>query len=321
MPRFSLFLLAALLAVGCNGSGCGTPTATTQSGTGKNPPSAPDHRAGHALPSPAEGSEVYPVAWLPAMTNLPMVKPPTTAACTAFDSDCVTTPLRLAHRSHGGLQPDFRLPEEMTGANRAGCHVNVELQQDGKVVMRIDGLEPLLTPALFYGDLVKATVATIESPNKLWAFLRRLGQVNQPAGAPLTLAALPKHTKSALDSYPNFDDLKKGGPLEKDLAARIEALHKEQMAKPPADLRKDLKTTAKSETLAEHAKVLNTPGAARKLTVTPELRSAANKLREETPCPRLTWVQRPTSLPRSPTPAVRMPSWMFPRARQPSAIC
>ncbi len=290
MPRRSVFFLATLLAVGCNNSGCGTSgTAIVPPSTNPNPPSAPgladaERTRFHHL---SEGSEVYPVAWLLALNNTdgkPFLDNAERFGLLPDSDRGDDNPYGLPIGLTSDFTRDLRFAGvKMTGVNCAACHVN-ELQQGGKAVMRIDGSPNLFDLELFYGGLINATVATIEDPAKVWAFLQRLSKVPQPAGAPLTLvASMPTQTKSALEAYPTFDSLKtKGGPLEKDLATRMEKLHKEERAKQPVNLRKGLTTTADSGVLGEHAKVLRTPGAARKYVVTPELRSAAHKLREKT---------------------------------------
>ncbi len=240
----------------------------------------------HALHHLSEGSEVYPVAWLLALNNTdgkPFLDNAERYGLLSDSDRGDDNPYGLPIGLTSDYTRDLRFAGvKMTGVNCAACHVN-ELHQGGKVVMRIDGSPNLFDLELFYGDLVKATLATIESPTEVWAFLQRLNKVPQPAGAPLVLATLPPDTQSALKAYPTFDSLKtKGGPLEKDLAARMETLHKEERAKPSANLRKGLTTTADSGLLAEHAKVLRTPGATHGLKVTAELRSAAKKLREKT---------------------------------------
>ena len=51
----------------------------------------------------------------------------------------------------------------------------------------------------------------------------------------------------APEALGNLPELKRGGELEKALAARIEAIHKEELAKPAVDLRAGL-TLAKADT-------------------------------------------------------------------------
>jgi mono/diheme cytochrome c family protein len=288
MPRHSVLLLATLFAAGCNWSGCTPPsTVPVPPSTNVNPQpinglTGADATRFHHL---SEGSEVYPVAWMLALTTdgKPFLDNPERFGLLPDSDRGDDNPYGLPIGVTADFTRDLRFAGvKMTGVNCAACHVN-ELQQGRKVVMRIDGSPNLFDLELFYSGLISASLATIEDPAKAYAFLRRLSEVPQPANAPLTLVdSIPTHTKSALKAYPTLDSLKKGGALEKDLAARIESLHKEEKAKPARNLRKGLTTTADSGILADHAKVLRTPGEAHKAKITPELRAAAHKLRLDT---------------------------------------
>jgi hypothetical protein len=119
----------------------------------------------------AEGSEVYPLAWLKALE--------TKDGPLFFDDlgrfGLIEDPDHPEHLPIGmtaEIPPDIQVFGPMIGFNCAACHVG-ELTRGGRSV-RIDGAPNLFDINAFYRELIEATVATILDPGKLGAFRDRL---------------------------------------------------------------------------------------------------------------------------------------------------
>ena len=183
----------------------------------------------------AEGSEVYPVAWLQTLKNTKTGRP--------FISDLSQYGL-LPDHDRGVNNPDG-LPVGLTaettrdlrfagirmvGVNCAACHVN-ELHHQGKAVARIDGAPNLFDLSRFFGDLAACTLDTIKSLPELWAFLGRLG------AKPEVMSRIRQEYPAAprvLEAYSDFQAMRAGD--DRDVATAFEAAHQEEMARPAADL-------------------------------------------------------------------------------------
>lgn len=192
-----------------------------------------------------EGSELYPYAWAKALISNKTEKP------------------FLENLERFGLIPDpqspdnpYGLPVGMTVAKRRGvgdilmigvnctaCHVG-QLSYNGRN-FRVDGAPNLFDIEMFYGELAASTQKTIEDPDKLWAFVKRyLADKEAPAESVIAAPAsasdkkaeartykLGDGTRKLLDSFGDFKSMTDKGPLEKALAAKIQAMVKEEIAK------------------------------------------------------------------------------------------
>ncbi|HEX5271352.1 MAG TPA: hypothetical protein VFW33_12725 [Gemmataceae bacterium] len=275
---FYLLCLTALLA-GCTGSpkpvtsapGPVVPALQTTNGL-----EGADRTRWHHL---AEGSEVFPLSWLLALTNPDTNKPfldnPERFGLLPDPDVGSDNPYGLPVGLTADFTRDLRfVGVRMIGVNCAACHVS-ELRRGGQPVVRLDGAPNLFDLELFYRELARATKATFSDPLKTWAFLRRLGKSPSTPG-PSPLLAAPSHAKTALDTYEDLDALKRAGPLEKDLAERIEKLHKQELERPAADLRKGLKTAnTADEPLRNQAERVRTGGLTKNAELPADARAAA----------------------------------------------
>jgi mono/diheme cytochrome c family protein len=205
----------------------------------------------------AEGSEVYPLSWLLALTNRDTNQP--------FLQNTERFGL-LADPNKGGQNPyglpvgvtvaessDLRFAKvQMVGVNCAACHVN-DLYLKGERVVRIDGAPNLLDLGSFYGELARDTEAVFLDAGKAWNFAQRLYGVYNPAERSILVAGRIPDV-AAVEGLGKLSDLKASGELERDLAARIAALHEQELAMPVLDLRKGVQLSHPDKRLPEFVK-------------------------------------------------------------------
>jgi hypothetical protein len=141
---------------------------------------------------------------------------------------------------------------QMIGVNCAACHVN-DLYYKGQRVARIDGAPNLFDLGSFYGELALDTEAVFLDVGKAWSFAQRLYGVYNPAEHSVLVGARIPEAK-AVEGLGKLSDLKTGGELERDLADRITALHKQELARPVLDLRKGVKLSSSDHDLQDFVK-------------------------------------------------------------------
>lgn len=262
--KLSLFVLL-LLVVSCKPKTTPpvTPTPVSPSGTigANNGLSGADQQNFYHL---HEGSELYPYAWMKALHTAD--DKPFTDNLERFgllsdpNNSATGLPIGLTVANRTGVPLG-----EMVGVNCAACHV-AELKYQN-TSLRVDGGQNLFDLGGFYGELGSDTKLTVTNPDKLFAFLVRWWQQSHdaaPAQAESTkpsLKKLFKHepdkplpsdpTRELLGRYKSLDDLKNGGPLEKELADQITALVEKHKTAPTEAARLE---TAADNTYAAMAK-------------------------------------------------------------------
>jgi cytochrome c553 len=184
-----------------------------------------------------EGSELYPYAWMKALhtaANKPFTENLERFGLLSDPNNTATgLPIGLTVANRTGVPLG-----EMVGVNCAACHV-AELKVQN-TTLRIDGGQNLFDLGGFYGELFEDTRLTVTSADKLFAFLVRWWQQSHAAAPAQTASVKPSlkklfrrepdkpipsdPTQELLGRYKSLDDLKNGGPLEKELADQITSL-------------------------------------------------------------------------------------------------
>jgi mono/diheme cytochrome c family protein len=244
MRRCRMLLLAALLLGGCSK----VPTAPSTSNP-VPPPNGPNGLQGAEQSRwrhLAEGSEIYPLAWLRALedpeTNRPFLDNPQRFGLLADADVGPDNPFGLPIGLTVDESRDLRfLGVQMVGVNCAACHV-AELHKGGQAVTRIDGAPNLFDLEKFYGDLARATAATFTDVRRTWRFVTKLYGVSRPGSPGEFAASAPPGAAPVLEGAPDLDALRRGAALEQALAERVEAVHKEEAARPTLDLEAGLVT-------------------------------------------------------------------------------
>lgn len=136
-----------------------------------------------------EGSELFPIDWLRAMTNLKTGKPfldDLGRFGLIEDPDGPTVAPGDARRLPVGVTSTVPLGSKMMmlGVNCAACHV-AEIQFKGAVV-RIDGAPALFDIQSFYAEMFLTAKETLTNPKKLVPFLETL-KANGPRDPVTTL--------------------------------------------------------------------------------------------------------------------------------------
>jgi mono/diheme cytochrome c family protein len=195
-----------------------------------------------------EGSEVYPLSWLRAL-NDSTTKRPFTEGLERYglipDERGPHNPEGLPIGITADKARDLRFAGvTMVGVNCAACHVS-ELRKDGRSVIRMDGAPNLFDLSRFYGDLAKSTVATFTDVGELWAFL---GRLRQPQGRDEAGPAGP--TAALSRAYPRFEAMREASGADKAFAEELEALHKQELARPAESLGKGVVLAGRQEAVA-----------------------------------------------------------------------
>ncbi len=194
----------------------------------------------------SEGSEVYPLSWLRALTDS-VTKRPFMEELQRFglipDGKGPHNPEGLPIGITADQTRDLRFAgTTMVGVNCAACHVS-ELSRDGRTVVRIDGAPNLFDLSRFYGDLAKSTAATFTDVGELWAFLGRLRQ--QPGGREEAGEAGP--TAALSRAYPRFEAMRQASGADKTFAQELQALHQQELARPAELLGKGVVLAGRGE--------------------------------------------------------------------------
>jgi mono/diheme cytochrome c family protein len=194
----------------------------------------------------SEGSEVYPLSWLRALTDS-VTKRPFMEDLQRFglipDAQGPHNPEGLPIGITADQTRDLRFAgTTMVGVNCAACHVS-ELSRDGRTVVRIDGAPNLFDLSRFYGDLAKSTVATFTDIGELWAFLGRLRR--QPGGREEAGEAGP--TAALSRAYPRFEAMQQASGADKAFAQELHALHEQELARPAEVLGKGVVLAGRGE--------------------------------------------------------------------------
>lgn len=247
--KITLLLTVLVLCLGMLLNACKPPeviTVPVGAMVGINGLSATDRQKFYHLP---EGSELYPYAWAKALISSQTSKP------------------FLENLERFGLIPDPQSPDnpyglpvgitvakrrgvgdiQMIGVNCSACHVG-QFSYKGRD-FRIDGAPNLFDIEMYYAELAKSTKDTIEDPDKLWAFIKRyLAEKETPAetvpAAPASASGKQGEaraykfgdgTRKLLDSFSDLKAMTDKGPLEKALAAKIQATVKEEIEKAKTD--------------------------------------------------------------------------------------
>ena len=250
--KIAFFLTSSLLCLGLLISACKIPTKKASSipaGVllGTNGLSATERQKFYHLP---EGSELYPYAAARALISSQTSKP------------------FLENLERFGLVPDpvsednpMGLPVGITAAARRGvgkvqmvgvnctaCHVG-QFSYNGHD-FRVDGAPNLFDIEMFYADLAESSKATINDPEKLWAFIKRFLDIK--GSAPESASAAPAAssnnqgedrgyrfgdgTRKLLASFNSLQELTDKGELEKALSLKIQAVVKEEIEKAKSDI-------------------------------------------------------------------------------------
>lgn len=187
----------------------------------------------------AEGSELFPFAWVRAMNSVKTGRPfleNLSRFGLIADEKSEANPYSLpigvtvAERKGTGV--------EMLGVNCAACHVG-QLERNG-LRIRVDGAPNMFDVVGFYSEISDSIEATFKSPTELFAFLRRLRQLEKsaPIGAYGHIALdddggeqaeIRPETASLLDAFDGHEALAAAGELERALAAEAEALVKAEL--------------------------------------------------------------------------------------------
>jgi hypothetical protein len=243
--RRLLCFLAFMLIIGC-GKGCSPVPGQPQQLTAPPIPSTnglegQERTRWHHL---AEGSEVYPLAWLLAIVNRdsgdPFLENPERFGLLPDPDQEPDNPYGLPVGLTAAETKDTRfLKLRMVGVNCAACHVN-DIYYKGARVIRIDGAPNMFDPVLFYHELALDTEAVFTDAGKAWAFAQRLYDIYSPEERALEFGVykLNSDTPPVLGE---LSDLKNSGPLEKKLASLIEKLHAAELQMPVQPLEQDLK--------------------------------------------------------------------------------
>ncbi len=247
-----LLPLVALLMAGCRG--CGSVEPKPEEG---NTPLAPISTSNglvgeerirfHHL---AEGSEVYPLSWLLALTNRNTNKP---FLENPERFGLLPDPDRGAQNAYGlpvGLTvaetSDLRFSKlQMVGINCSACHVN-DLSFNGERVARIDGAPNLFDLGAFYTEMAGDTTAVFQDVSKAWNFAQRLYKIYNPAEYSILVAAQIPDAK-AMEGLDKLSGLREGGELEQNLADQIATLHKRELERPVLDLCKEVKLSRRDD--------------------------------------------------------------------------
>jgi mono/diheme cytochrome c family protein len=286
LPRRASLLFLLFLLTGCSSKGCQKVTPVPNPDSGTTPASTTNGLVGaeqgrwrHL----AEGSELYPLAWLLALENPDTGKPfldnPERFGLLP-DGKSEENPFALPVGITADYTRDLRFAGvQMIGVNCAGCHVN-ELRLNNEPVLRIDGAPNLFDLELFLSQLAAATEKTFTDTARAWRFARKLYEVyHPPSGATAALTRLARPADDTLRSFESLAQMKEGD-LGKQLAEQIETLHKAEMNRPAADLNKGLVVRPPENTHALH----EYSSAVKKKSVQPSaaLSSAASSLRLKT---------------------------------------
>lgn len=136
---------------------------------------------------------------------------------------------------------------QMIGVNCAACHVG-QFSYQGRNY-RVDGAPNLFNIEMFFTDLAESTKATINDPDKLWAFIKRYLAEKRAAAegvSPAPVSATGKQgesrayrfgdgTRKLLDSFNDLKAMTDEGDLERALAVKIQAMVKEEIEKAKGD--------------------------------------------------------------------------------------
>lgn len=228
----------------------------------------------------AEGSELYPLAWLLALE--------TTAGKPFLDNPerFGLLPEKVSPENPYGLPvgvtadftQDLRFAGvKMIGVNCAACHVN-ELHLEGKTVVRIDGAPNLFDLEAFFGELALTTKATFTDAGKAWRFVRRLYEVYHPAEGNAQVARLARPADDVLHSFETLPAMKDKSALGKRLAQEIETIHKREVARPAENLNKGLTVEPTGPALRAYSEKVRAKGV-RTVELTKDLRVASGALR------------------------------------------
>jgi hypothetical protein len=286
MRRLLGFLATLLLTVGCGRVATPPAPAPTPAPTpgpgGDNGLTGAERVRWHHL---AEGSEVYPLAWLLALedsqTGKPFLESPERFGLIADPQTGPDNPYGLPIGLTVEVSRDLRFAGvQMVGVNCAACHVN-EFHKGGQRVALVDGAPNLFDLAKFYGDLARSTAATFTDVSRAWRFVTRLPRVARSADRPALAAVIPDPARPLLDKATDLGSMRAGGPLEQALAERIEALHREEMKRPAPDLRTGLSVRGADPALDNQVKALQSAKDRLRAVVPPEVRKAATALRRK----------------------------------------
>ncbi|HEV2826284.1 MAG TPA: di-heme-cytochrome C peroxidase [Pyrinomonadaceae bacterium] len=239
IPKLFVFVVLFLVVSSCNRDKTKTSTTPTPApgGTtvvvGENGLSGADRQNFYHLP---EGSELFPYAWMKALhtaNDQPFLQNPERFGLLPDPNHAEGLPIGLTVANRSGVPLG-----EMVGVNCAACHV-AELKYQN-TTFRVDGGQNLFDLGGFYGELFEDTRNTVTSPDKLFAFLVRWWQQSHDKAPGQSESAKPSlkkllqgkldkplptdPTRQLLSRYQNLDDLRKAGPLEKELADQITAL-------------------------------------------------------------------------------------------------
>ncbi len=231
----------------------------------------------------AEGSEIFPLAWLLALetdAGKPFLDNPERFGLLP-EKVSTENPYGLPVGITADYTRDLRFAgAKMIGVNCAGCHVN-ELHYQGKTVVRIDGAPNLFDLEMFFGELALAAKATFTDAGRAWRFVRRLYDISHPAEGNARVARLARPADDVIHSFETLSAMKDKSPLGKRLAQEIETIHKQEVARPAADLNKGLTVEPVGPALQTYSKSVRGKGA-RTVELTKDLRAASRKLREKT---------------------------------------
>lgn len=234
----------------------------------------------------AEGSELYPLAWILALeqpgTGKPFLDNPERFGLIADSVPSAENPYGLPIGMTAEVSRDLRFAGvQMVGVNCAACHVS-ELKQQGKRVALIDGAPNLFDLTALYRGLVEATAATFADVSKAWQFASRLHRLANAPDRPHLATIMPPDAAAVLDRFTDLASLRQGGELEKALAARIETIHREELRRPAIDLKAGLTVRSSDAALEKHAEAVRNARDRLRLAVPEDVRKAAAAVRRKT---------------------------------------
>jgi mono/diheme cytochrome c family protein len=285
-PTIFLILICVIL-------GCGKDTAPKTSAPTKPQPSPQPVVTTNGLEGDeqtlfhhlAEGSEIYPLTWLLALTNPdtgePFLKNPERFGLIPDPASSPNNPYGLPIGLTAGVARDLNFADfQMVGVNCAACHVN-ELQLNGQRVALIDGAPNLFDLALFYGDIARATKDNLSTAGKAFAFFCRIIRPPPPSDSDAFMAMAAKTTEDIVNKFSDLDKLRQGNTLEKALADQIVKIHEKQLAQPVLDLGKQLRLSHPDKPLSDHVTDLLKPKGSQKAVITQQIHQSAQKLRRQ----------------------------------------
>jgi hypothetical protein len=160
------------------------------------------------------GSELVPLGWLRALesqaTGKPFLENVERFGLLPDPASADGLPVGLT----AAVSKDARFPVKMVGLNCAVCHTG-EMTYQGKTI-RLEGAPSLFDAEAFTTDLIISLVATMKTPNKMLAFLKR--QLDDQ------IAAERPAAHRFFSQWSSFETLRSAGELEKKLADRCENL-------------------------------------------------------------------------------------------------